>query len=525
MALQYILIPFTSVYDLRSRSTMELETVSLGSREIDENFPYERARKKYTQKRKKYIQFVANAKDGFKQKTFPHWLLTKTPTPDQKHATQIVFEMINAYKKGQKTLFILEGEGGSGKSQCFHQFCALLKQQNMSYDVVSPTAVNTTSIGATTLHGYLGWYLIKKRYEDLVDESIFPSVRARIKQTQFLLLDEIGMVGAAFFWAVIMRIWKVKSKNPPTALSINNLPVSIIAAGDFRQLGCISDRNLKTPISDSFAPNIKTSLQIFAQAHYRFELQTNIRQNNDPIYQRILKHIREEKFDDEDLHALETRLEQNVDDSELERFFPAVHIFSTNFQCELWHKFFLSQQNIPIKLIQPQSSISCAVCTKEYRPCYLGKGVNVFVTRNLFTAAGLCNGVESVVEDIYYPKGKNKPIFVTIKKPEGYSGAVLDEDGTIPIGFQKDFLYCMHKKKKFFVEYIPLSNSQAITIWKAQGRTINPLVACFDGFRLNDNRSVYTSLSRCGSLSNLIIKSQLPLKEYFSRTQNVSNSI
>lgn len=500
---------------------MEKNEVLLGQRDIDKRFPFERARKKYTQETSKYVKFILTSKMFFKAVRFPHNMHVRPPTKHQKEATKIVFDMIEAWKLGENKLFFLSGVGGSGKTQCFHRFCTVLDQNDIAYNVVSPTAVNTAAIGATTIHFFAGWFSVRKKWEYLVNEFVFPSVSERIKKTKFLLIDEIGMVGVMMFVSLLRRIWKVKCKTPPDTLTIGNLPVSIIAAGDFAQLGVVQDYGLDTPIHDHYSSDVKTGLEIFSQAHYKYELKTNIRQSDDIVYQRILQHIREDKIDEDDLVALETRLEENVSDAELSSFFHSIHIYSTNVLCDLWNQHYLIQQDIPIKLIKPEITIDCSLCAKDYRPSYLGTGVNVFITRNLFVAASLCNGTSCVVEDLYFDKTTNKLLFITVRKPVGYIGPVLEEDGTVPIAVLKETSFWLHRKKRFTATYLPIVNAQGISTFKAQGRTINPLVACFDGYRLTDKKSIYSSLSRCGSLANLIISSQVPLRDFFRHRKNM----
>lgn len=351
---------------------------------------------------------------------------------------------------------------------------------------------------------------MKRPMKDLVDEPFHPKVKEKIKSIQLLIIDECYLTGSRLFSCLLRRIAKVKNKtfkNP----SIDTLGVSIVCSGDDKQLSSPMDVCLNSEIKESYDEMTKEGLDIFSKAHYKFELKTILRQASDVKFMEILNNIRNNSVTESDVEALNERVDEQLSDTELSGFMDSVHIFSSNYLATKWNQTYLLTKNIPVRVVKPVLSIDCSLCASEYQSCYLGTGVRVSVTRNLCSVKSVVNGTECFVEDIFYANDTDvMPSFVTVHIPS-YRGPALD-DKTLPITLIKEKAFCVHSCKMFEVQYIPLRTNYGMTTYKAQSRTLDSVVVNFAGFKF---KAIYSALSRCTRLDQVVIRSDFPLRHYF----------
>lgn len=159
---------------------------------------------------------------------------------------------------------------------------------------------------------------------------------------------------------------------------------------------------------------------------------------------------------------------------------------------------------------------SCSECVRAYRSSYLGKGVEIIITRNLLVSSNITNGSCATISELYFEKDSDSlPAFVTLKFSTAFSGITLD-DGTVPVSYIEEKSFCQHFMRPYVVKYYPFLNSFGITIFRAQGKTLPSAFLCFDGFKFK-SKAIYTALSRCQTLDSLVIQTQIPLRSYFFR--------
>lgn len=286
-----------------------------------------------------------------------------------------------------------------------------------------------------------------------------------------------------------------------------------VSTGDPKQLSSVLDVNLDSTPKETHDPMTKEALEIVSNAHYKFELKTNMRQSGDVTFQQILTNIRNGRVSENDVTLLETRLDTNLDPNELNSFIDATHIFATNKFAENWNEIYLSQKPIAIKVVPPVLTPECEFCAREYYGCFLGKGVSASITRNLCPVKNVVNGSECTVEELFYENDHDPlPTFVTVHV-KNYSGATLD-DKTIPIPCVTERAFCPHSESFYEIKFIPLRTNYGLTVFKAQSRTIEKIWVNFTGFKFQD-KAIYSSLSRCVSLNNVVIRSPIPLRDYF----------
>lgn len=486
----------------------------LGFREVDEGFDYDKARNLYKEPKRFYTTFLDIAKTHTIPPPFPYALKRKPLSPCQRKAFELVQNVVKETIRKDYKFLVLTGAAGVGKSNLWMSTCAYMLQKKVPFIVVSPIASSCADIGGITIHSFIGVHMVKASLDHQVKQPFFGKIKERIRKTKVICIDEIFLCGAHLLFLLIRRVWNAKSRSPPNNLDINNLPCSFIVCGDPFQNHCPVAVSLCSPIKEEYDEATKSALSIFKNAHYEFELKTNMRQVNDKTFQDLLIHIRENKVTDSDIALLETRLDSNLPDTELDRFLHAPHIFSSNFLATKWTEAYLCTQNIPIKRVPAILKPPCMYCEQEYQVAFLGEGVKVSVSRNLCQPANICNGTRAVVRNLYYERDADiQPLFITLDIKKGYSGPRLI-DGSVPVGRVTDTGYCSHFARRYKVTFIPIRSDSGLTCFRAQSQTL-PLVVCsFTGFKFRD-RALYTMLSRCVALNNLLITTDKPLREYF----------
>ena len=134
----------------------------------------------------------------------------------------------------------------------------------------------------------------------------------------------------------------------------------------------------------------------------------------------------------------------------------------------------------------------------------LSQGVNVMLTRNLWTEAGLCNGAIGIVKDIVYKTGSALPVAVIVQFDDNYIGPSITEDlpRCVPIilSSNSDTLGAAYERQQ-----LQLKRAWSITVHKLQGLTLNK--AWIDlGTAEKVASLAYVALSRVKHLDDLVIE-------------------
>ncbi len=485
------------------------QNVELGYRDIDKKFPFDKARSKYRRELSYYLDFLKNAKKVASYKKIPYGLFIKPPTPCQKKAMVVVREAIRDTLANNECLLTIEGQAGTGKSNTFFMIAELLTQLNIEFCICAPTAVACQQYGAFTVHSLLGIYNIKQTMNQMVNLPVHPAVYERLKKTRIILLDESYLLGSRGLSLLCRRLRLIKK-------TTKTLPVTIIMAGDVGQLSVICDIALFDDPKPDHDEMVLEGNSIYKNRRYKVTLSTNVRQNTDEKFQGILKRLHDDEFTLNDVDALSKRLSSNLTDEQLLPFYDSVHIFSTNLKAQAWNDFYLMNSEISVRKLKPNLDPFCEICEKDYPVSYVGTGAKIIFQRNIINQFNLCNGTLAEVEEVYYSNNnQGLPDFISCNIPS-YSGPTLYEDNLIPVVPIQETIICNHLNKKIKVTYYPIKNSYSRTTYKVQSITLPKVTIDFEGFRFKD-KGVYTSLSRCVSLDNVLIHSKKPLASYFFR--------
>ena len=138
-------------------------------------------------------------------------------------------EALDILKSGYNTF--LTGPPGSGKTFLLNKYIEYLRKNNVAVSITASTGIAATHMGGTTLHSWSGLG-IREELDDQDVKNLCSKgyMRARIKSSNVLIIDEISMIKASQFEAV-NKICQFVKRNPRPFGGLQ-----IICSGDFFQL-------------------------------------------------------------------------------------------------------------------------------------------------------------------------------------------------------------------------------------------------------------------------------------------------
>lgn len=142
--------------------------------------------------------------------------------------------------------FIIHGPGGTGKTHLLKNIAAFYNRSGVPYALVAPTGVAAYNlqesdryITAKTIHAYCGIGLGKGDVYSLIKRIRRKQLVHRYTKLKVLIIDEISMVGAAFF-EKLNTIFQTIRENRVELFG----GVKLILSGDFLQLPPVHDEYL-----------------------------------------------------------------------------------------------------------------------------------------------------------------------------------------------------------------------------------------------------------------------------------------
>lgn len=484
----------------------------LGSRSIDQAHDWESDGLDFTSKTirdyQKLIEktkpkwFSKGNKSSQQQAVFDWFPATKC----QREALSLISKFLNKPKAevAEKPLsLIVLGSPGTGKSVLINKVARLLNEQGRNYFIACPTGVAACNVSGVTLHSLLSIPFYKTdNYETLAFENA-PSYKLqdRLGDLEFLIIDEVSMVGAAFLQLINIRLQTVKKEfEKPFG------GVSVVLVGDLLQLPPVGDyvlyREPKTVTS--FAAQ---GINLFRSFDHCILLDENVRvRDSEKDFKNLLFNIRRKKLSQQDYQLLAGRMECNLNPSEVYEFADSVRIFPKNAQVNAYNRKKIAQLDIPVvKIVAKQTPRHPQVFCEE--PLLLGKNIRVMLTKNLDTSRNLVNGQLGTVEAVMWEKNKRPmkdlPSVIMVRFDNPDVGCQV-ENGCVPIPPTIEYQTDIYSGKSFKIEKFSLRVAFGMTVHKIQGLTL-PKACVYLGHKEYFDNQTITSLSRVRKLSDLMI--------------------
>lgn len=390
-----------------------------------------------------------------------------------------------------KSLFIT-GKAGTGKTTLLKKIVKEEIAHGKQVAVTSFTGIAAKNAEGVTLHHFfkipIGVYIPNYKIHDLY--NLEPEQEAEVRRLDMLIIDEISMVRCDTMDAIDAILRHYRHKRRPFG------GVQIVLFGDLRQLRPVTTRkdeyNLKLHYDSPYFFDSKVIKKMNLPI---LELKTVYRQN-DKDFINILNHIREGIITDDDKNRLNKRKIFVSPSQE-----PGIIRLCT-------HKNQVNKvNNAQLDLLDNEGITYNAEVTgfipKQLQPnersLTLKNGARVIFLVN-DDDSKYCNGTLGTII-------LASPVFVMVKTDERKIAIVKPYTWE----FYEDKI---DKKKKEITRYkvasftqIPLQLAWAITIHKSQGQTLDKAILIIS--RVFEAGQVYVALSRCRSLENIIINTEI----------------
>jgi len=465
--------------------------------------------------------------------------------PEQLRAFRLIANKVISQSQEQMLLYV-SGVGGTGKShviQCIIKLFNMLGRRR-ELALAAPTGIAAVLIGGQTLHSLLK---ISPNGKALDVGPLTESFR----DTSTIVLDEVSMVDARLLNTMSIRMRIGKGED----LSVSGRPfggMDVIFMGDFGQLKPPVEHSLyshKIVSRPSFTDsNIRgqeamNGIWLWRQVWHVVELVHNHRQSADLRYAAFLKRLRlgacnrsglTDSVVDDDFAYLLPRLLFNLskDPEKIRKFHGAPVIVGTRSLRDAINAKLLVRHTLEIRqkvyvyhstdssFRRPVAGslrtrlwdLSSSITGDSLGRLPLFKGMRVMIMENLAIEYGIVNGREGTVRDIKYTvdsRGRRiaSVVYVYVEGCGLNMTGRSEDTDIVPIfptskTVSSKSTLRFANLNSFSRKQIPLLPAYSYTDFKAQGRSLNTIIADIHTAR---GQGVYVMLSRVRTLDGLAI--------------------
>lgn len=373
---------------------------------------------------------------------------------------------VNSVMEGHNIL--LTGSAGTGKSYTIKYIIEYLNNANKNYAITASTGTAAVMIGGQTLHSFLGLGLGTGSIKDILGNILKNKKKyENILKLDALIIDEISMIDKDLFEKISEVLSVIKS----CEACFGN--IQLILVGDFCQLAPVKGKYC-------FLSDIWNKINIRIVL-----LEKLIRQDDDELFQKILKIIRKGKCTDNIIKVLD-----KLRDTEFEHGIIPTKLYPVNVNVD-------KINNIEIEKLKALGNLSktypaIASCDKEKEgkkfEIELTLNAQVIIIRNISVEESLVNGTRGVIKHL----GDDYVI-------------INDINGNIhTIKYFTDTFNNKVSAKSSYIIHMPIRICYALSIHKSQGMTIDALELDLGPNIFTCGQS-YTALSRAKKLSSIKI--------------------
>ena len=470
------------------------------------------------------------------------WTLNK----EQRRAFKIIAEHAAA-DKHEQLLMYLGGPGGTGKStvvSAVRDFFEARKEQRR-FRLAAYTGVAARNIGGATLHSMLQL----NESGNGISAKTKRSLSAMWDGVDYLFIDEVSMIGCEMLHNVSRSLTEAKGN----ASAFGN--VNIILAGDFKQLPPIGDTRLFKNVDTTSlgaASSKRAQGRILGRLLWlSFEtvvmLQEMMRQCGDENagFVSLLQRLRDGVCNQEDYDLLKGRCLGNHSSTKMAddwNFAPiivtnnatrdainrrAAEAFAEQEGKELyWYHAVDTHNKSKINdpaLIEKLESQNSGQTKHRLRRIPLVIGMPVAINQNFDVAAGVVNGSQGILRKVRYFEDAEglrhlKSCVVEIENADAvemphlpkHHFPILPDITDLKFEHNGSHKRCMIKRKQ-----VPIEPGFAMTVHKAQGRTMERVIVDLAG--CTGTEPPYVMASRAKSLNGLLVLRDFDRKQITKR--------
>ena len=319
---------------------------------------------------------------------------------------------------GDQQLIFLSGGAGVGKSRLtkaiYQNLIRLYNYkegedyENLKVLVMAPTGKAAHLIQGVTIHSGLHAPFNSQSDQYIpLGCSLLNTLRTSLGHVEFIIIDEVSMVGTNRINFVNERMKEIKGSEEPFG------GCHVLCVGDLFQLRPVADSMIFESSSSKKDSIVVLAPNVWTQHFKLVELTTIMRQKENKTFAQMLNRLREGKHTDEDVNFIKARQLSKDFRSLNYPHFKATHLFNTNDLVEEFN--LIARRGVPIHFLA-NDSISHVSSeelglkllqifqnrpTKETMglPTKLSIAIDdrVEISTNIDIADGLTNGASGVV--------------------------------------------------------------------------------------------------------------------------------
>lgn len=390
--------------------------------------------------------------------------------------------------------------------------------------LIAPTGKAAYNISGNTIHTALA--LSGRDGGQIKDLNIdtLTKLSNKLGSIEFVIIDEISMVGRRLFKHVNERLQQLKRSNRPFG------GVHMLAVGDLYQLQPVGDswifKSEGTGLYDSLLPSI------WLDNFKCFELHTIMRQKDDTFFAELLNRLRTGEQTQEDIAVLKTRIIKTTDPHYSldipHGFFMVIpkdkfNALALNGIHGETHRFVADDSVIGGHSYDFQREVLAHLPQNKNLTMQLTKILETKVNHkmemvlNIDTNDGLVNGAPCTVMHVQYSNTNvRKPTIIWVKFDKDATGAQTRRSGvrlykpdihkswTPVLPVSRRFSVLTHKGVQVQRRQFPLTPAHGRTIHKLQGGTLDSLVCSILANKRKPPEHIhYVAFSRVTKLQNL----------------------
>ena len=424
-------------------------------------------------------------------------------------------ELAEKYITETGVSIFLTGKAGTGKTTFLHHIVERCRKRSI---VVAPTGVAAVNAGGVTIHSFfqLPFCPYLPDVKELVTEYQLPENQRQLRKSKIdiirtldlLIIDEISMVRADLLDAVDAVMRRYRRSGRPFG------GVQLLMIGDVQQLAPVVTDEERPYIERVYASPFFFHSKALQRLQYITIQLTTVYRQQDPLFLRLLNNIRDSKFDEATLAALNSRVRKPGDPAVFADGQEPILLTTHNLQADEVNRRNLEALDTPVHIFDAvvEGNFPDSAAPTE-RHLELKVGAQVMFVKNDSLGHRYYNGMIGVVESVETDGTSDGQKHIVVVNSEGERIDVGQERwDTWKYEIDSTDNQIKPILDGVFVQY-PLKTAWAVTIHKAQGLTFDRLQV--DASAAFTYGQVYVALSRCRSLEGLTLLSPITPQNAF----------
>ena len=424
-------------------------------------------------------------------------------------------ELAEKYITETGVSIFLTGKAGTGKTTFLHHIVERCRKRSI---VMAPTGVAAVNAGGVTIHSFfqLPFCPYLPDVKELVTEYQLPEKQRQLRKSKIdiirtldlLIIDEISMVRADLLDAVDAVMRRYRRSGRPFG------GVQLLMIGDVQQLAPVVTDEERPYIERVYASPFFFHSKALQRLQYITIQLTTVYRQQDPLFLRLLNNIRDSKFDEATLAALNSRVRKPGDPAVFADGQEPILLTTHNWQADEVNRRNLEALDTPVHIFDAvvEGNFPDSAAPTE-RHLELKVGAQVMFVKNDSLGHRYYNGMIGVVESVETDGTSDGQKHIVVVNSEGERIDVGQERwDTWKYEIDSTDNQIKPILDGVFVQY-PLKTAWAVTIHKAQGLTFDRLQV--DASAAFTYGQVYVALSRCRSLEGLTLLSPITPQNAF----------